>query len=185
MAAGAVGPSCLGKKATMTGSGTIIGTDANDVIVGSDGADTINGRGGDDLICALGGDDTIAGGLGDDRIDAGDGNDSVRGDVLAIGVDAVGGGNDVVHGDAGRDLIAGDSFSVGANAISSSRARVPERDLPRCTQKELCPRTQFQMRTPSGTSIRGTWPQRGRANSWIGFSGSKCTSATGMNPIAR
>ena len=118
----------------MTGSGTIIGTDAN-----SDGADTINGRGGDDLICALGGDDTIAGGLGDDRIEAGDGNDSVRGDVPAIGVDVVGGGNDVVHGDAGRDLIAGDSFSVGANAISSSRARVPERDPPRCTQKELCP----------------------------------------------
>ena len=28
----------------MTGSGTIIGTDANDVIVGSHGADTINGR---------------------------------------------------------------------------------------------------------------------------------------------
>ena len=123
----------------MTGSGTIIGTDANDVIVGSDGADTINGRGGDDLICALGGDDTIAGGLGDDRIDAGDGNDSVQGDVLAIGVDVVGGGNDVVHGDADRDLIAGDSFSVGANATSSSRARAPERDLPRWTQKELCP----------------------------------------------
>jgi len=77
MAAGAVGPSCLGKKATMTGSGTIIGTD-HDVIVGSDGADTINGRGGDDLICALGGDDTIAGGLGDDRIDAGDGEAYLR-----------------------------------------------------------------------------------------------------------
>jgi hypothetical protein len=30
----------------MTGSGTIIGTDANDVIVGPDGADTINGRAG-------------------------------------------------------------------------------------------------------------------------------------------
>lgn len=57
----------------MTGSGTIIGVDTNDVIVGSDGADTINGRGGDNLISALGGDDTIAGGRGDNRIDAGDG----------------------------------------------------------------------------------------------------------------
>ena len=61
-AAGASGrsaPTCFGKKATITGSGTIIGTDANDVIVGSDGADTINGKGGDDRICGLGGDDQI------------------------------------------------------------------------------------------------------------------------------
>jgi hemolysin type calcium-binding protein len=91
-AAAASGASCLGKKATITGSGLIIGTDAD-------------------------GDDTIAGGLGDDRIDASDGNDSVRGDVFGIGVDAVGGGNDVVYGGPGRDLIAGDSFSVGGNAV--------------------------------------------------------------------
>jgi hypothetical protein len=43
----------------------------------------------------------------------------------------------------------------------------------------------YQTTALSTLSIRrGTWPQRGRANSWIGFTGSKRTSASGMNPIA-
>jgi hypothetical protein len=42
--AGAVNtPSCFGKKVTITGSGTLVGTSGSDVIVGSDTADSIDG----------------------------------------------------------------------------------------------------------------------------------------------
>src|SRR3954447_22801404 len=49
---------------TISGSGTIAGTNGNDVIRGSDGPDTISGRNGDDVICGLGGADTLDGGPG-------------------------------------------------------------------------------------------------------------------------
>ena len=45
---------CFGRQATITGSGTIIGTKGDDVIVGSFGDDTIGGLGGNDRICGLG-----------------------------------------------------------------------------------------------------------------------------------
>jgi hypothetical protein len=48
----------------ITGSGTINGTNQNDLILGSAGADTISGRGGDDCILGGGGNDTINGNNG-------------------------------------------------------------------------------------------------------------------------
>ena len=84
-------PTCLGEPATISGSGTIVGTDGPDVIVGSTGNDTILGLGGDDLIC---------GDLGSDTIDGGEGNDFLIGDSslsLLLGQDggmSVPGGND-------------------------------------------------------------------------------------------
>jgi hypothetical protein len=50
----------------VSGTGTIDGTEGNDLIVGSPGADTIN---------ALGGNDCVLGGSGDDQISGGDGTD--------------------------------------------------------------------------------------------------------------
>jgi hypothetical protein len=48
---------CFGRQATIpTGSGTIIGTEGDDVIIGSETTDdTIVGLGGNDRICGLGG----------------------------------------------------------------------------------------------------------------------------------
>jgi Ca2+-binding RTX toxin-like protein len=60
--------------ATVTGSGTIVGTDGPDVIVGSTGNDTILGLGVDDVIC---------GDLGNDSIVGGEGNDLLIGDSPA------------------------------------------------------------------------------------------------------
>ena len=48
----------------VSGSGTINGTDENDLIIGSSDSDTINGMGGDDCIEGAGGLDTIYGGTG-------------------------------------------------------------------------------------------------------------------------
>ena len=45
---------CFGRQATITGSGTIIGTKGADVIVGSLGIDSIGGLGGNDRICGMG-----------------------------------------------------------------------------------------------------------------------------------
>jgi Ca2+-binding RTX toxin-like protein len=48
----------------ITGSGTITGTNQNDLILGSSGADSINGRQGLDCILGGGGDDTLNGFVG-------------------------------------------------------------------------------------------------------------------------
>jgi Ca2+-binding RTX toxin-like protein len=50
----------------ITGSGSITGTEGNDLILGSSGADTIDGLGGDDCILGGGDDDLITGGDGVD-----------------------------------------------------------------------------------------------------------------------
>ncbi len=88
---------CFGSAATVTGAGTIVGTDGDDVIVGSDGADSIQGRGGNDKICAGAGDDTVGGGPGDDQFDGGPGNDNLSG----------GPGNDTILGGEGDDTMDG------------------------------------------------------------------------------
>jgi Ca2+-binding RTX toxin-like protein len=63
--AGAQGPLCMGKRATITGrGGALRGTAGSDVIVGGRGSDRINGNGGHDLICGGGGDDHLRGGDG-------------------------------------------------------------------------------------------------------------------------
>lgn len=90
-------PRCLGKPATVVGSGAVRGTAHADVIVATGGDDQVDGGGGNDRICTGGGDDQIAGGTGSDRVDAGPGADSVEG----------GNGSDWVLGGAGRDSLLG------------------------------------------------------------------------------
>ena len=99
---------CMGVKATITGSGTIVGTNGPDVIVGSSGADTILGGNGNDLIC---------GGQGNDQIDGGNGNDTIFGDdSTSAGDQAVPGGNDSILGNNGNDQIFGEA---GADVIDA------------------------------------------------------------------
>lgn len=88
-------PTCKGKEATITGAGTIRGTNGPDVIVGSAGADRIESGGGADLVCAGAGRDRILGGGGADRLFGEAGNDRMSG----------GAGNDVVNGGAGNDKL--------------------------------------------------------------------------------
>lgn len=70
---------CAGINVTslITGSGTITGTEGNDLILGSFGADTIDGIGGNDCILGGGGDDMITGGDGTDVCIGGPGNDTL------------------------------------------------------------------------------------------------------------
>ncbi len=60
----------------VSGSGTLIGTAANDLIIGSAGADSIDGLGGDDCILGGNGDDIIIGNDGSDVCLGGTGTDS-------------------------------------------------------------------------------------------------------------
>jgi Ca2+-binding RTX toxin-like protein len=99
-------PRCLGKPATIVGTGTIHGTAQADVIVSGPGDDQIFGGGGDDRICADAGNDVIEGGLGSDRIEAGPGDDEVLGDNgsdLVLG----GPGDDRIFGERGNDRLDG------------------------------------------------------------------------------
>ncbi len=60
----------------ITGSGTITGTEGNDLILGSSSADTIDGLGGDDCVLGGGGDDFITGGDGTDVCIGGSGSNT-------------------------------------------------------------------------------------------------------------
>jgi Ca2+-binding RTX toxin-like protein len=97
---------CDEVAATVTGSGTIIGTPGDDVIVGSAGEDSILGLGGNDIICGRGGDDSIVGGDGDDEIFGEGGNDRILGNAGADTIDG-GDGDDTIFGGAGDDSISG------------------------------------------------------------------------------
>lgn len=110
-------PTCYGRAATITGSGSIMGTPGNDVIVGSEEADFIDGAGGNDRICGLGGADEIEGGLGNDRINGGLDNDLLVGDVYEVDAPAVGGGNDLMQGGPGDDYMIGDSYAFDASGV--------------------------------------------------------------------
>ena len=55
----------------ISGSGSITGTNGNDLILGSPGDDVIHGLGGDDCILGGGGNDTISGGDGTDVCNGG------------------------------------------------------------------------------------------------------------------
>ncbi|RJP51263.1 MAG: hypothetical protein C4557_08345 [Anaerolineaceae bacterium] len=70
--------SCAGITVTnlITGSGTLTGTEGNDLILASGGADVIDGLGGSDCILGGGGDDTITGGDGNDVCIGGGGTDT-------------------------------------------------------------------------------------------------------------
>jgi Ca2+-binding RTX toxin-like protein len=60
----------------VTGSGTLTGTEGNDLILASSTADTIDGLGGSDCIVGGGGDDVIDGGADADICIGGDGSDT-------------------------------------------------------------------------------------------------------------
>jgi hypothetical protein len=116
---------CFGRQATITGSGTIIGTPGADVIVGSASAEPIGGLGGNDRICGLGGDDFMSGGLGNDRVNAGPGTDRAGGDFGTVDTIAgtnpdftVDGGNDLLILGPGDDGSTGDHFRVAAGRVS-------------------------------------------------------------------
>ena len=60
----------------VSGSGTLTGTEGNDLILGSSGADIIDGLGGNDCIVGGGGDDSINGNNGTDVCLGGSGNNT-------------------------------------------------------------------------------------------------------------
>ena len=82
-------------------TGTLTGSNGDDVIVGTAGVDTIDGDSGDDIICAGAGDDNIVagGGNGTDTIFGEEGDDVITGDN----------GKDTVCGGEGDDTIAGNN----------------------------------------------------------------------------
>ena len=73
--------SCAGLSLStlITGSGTLTGTEGNDLILASAAADTIDGLGGSDCIVGGSGDDTITGGNDSDICIGGDGADAFTG----------------------------------------------------------------------------------------------------------
>lgn len=76
-----------------SGSGTVDGTNANDLILGSAGADTMRGRQGTDCLMGGDGDDDLRGDQDGDILLGGDGNDSFNG----------GPGTDICDGQGGTD----------------------------------------------------------------------------------
>ncbi len=70
-------PACASLSPTLVvrGSGSITGTDGQDLILGSPGPDKIEGRPGNDCIIGGGGDDVLIGGDGEDVCIGGPGND--------------------------------------------------------------------------------------------------------------
>lgn len=124
---------CLGRRVTITGTGTFNGTSGNDVIVGSSGDDIIDGRGGNDVICGGPGNDQIS--EGNDVpsgaivwFDGGSGNDTLTGPADAAEVHFTGGnGNDQllggVHGISGSEILSGgadDDLLIGGELESSN-----------------------------------------------------------------
>ena len=95
----------LDAEIQVSGSGTIYGTEYDDIINGSNKADIIYGLGGNDTIYAGKGNDKIYGGDGDDvifceegnnRVEGGNGNDAINGSLT---------GRDTIYGGAGDDNI--------------------------------------------------------------------------------
>ena len=97
---------CFGQPATITGNGTVTGTNGDDVIITGNGNDTVDGLGGNDRICTRGGDDYVRGGTGNDQINSGNGNDNTGGQAGNDLVQSTGGDDDV-QGGAGDDRVQG------------------------------------------------------------------------------
>ncbi|WP_425450522.1 calcium-binding protein, partial [Virgifigura deserti] len=89
------------------GSGTLTGTDRNELLHGGDGADRLDGGGGIDLLYGGAGDDEIAGGAGNDYLFGNAGADVLTG----------GAGNDVLKGNAGADLFVYAAANSGHDVI--------------------------------------------------------------------
>ena len=85
---------------SITGSGKIDGTSADDTIIGSDKADTIKAKKGNDTIMAKGGNDKIYGGEGNDIINAGAGKNKIY--------YSLGDGNDTIQYGGGEDTLVFD-----------------------------------------------------------------------------
>lgn len=85
-------------------TGTLMGTNQNDIIVGTAGDDIIYGDEGQDFICGQDGNDTIYGGEGIDILYGGSGHDHMDGgnaiDTLYGGM-----GDDYLNGNHGSDMI--------------------------------------------------------------------------------
>jgi len=177
---------CFGKAATIADhTGTIQGTDGDDVIIGDDGFNNIFRNGGFDRICSGGdgdwiesqaddghiwvkggaGGDLIYGSDEDDRLYGGDGRDTLVGT----------GGNDELHGDAGDDRLQGeagnDELNGGMMTISSMAVpalTVTSRDraktyAPKNSADWSSPAKAHHPRCPivstkrSGLTLLGTW----------------------------
>ena len=78
-------------------TGTLRGTNGNDVIVGTDANDSINGARGNDIICGGAGRDTLRGAQGRDQLFGERGRDRLFG----------GSGRDLCKGGEGRDKVSG------------------------------------------------------------------------------
>jgi Ca2+-binding RTX toxin-like protein len=110
---------CQGRVVTISGTGTIYGTENADVILDLGRESTIYGYGGEDWICAgqnddpiNGSKDIVKGGAGDDHIFGGSGKDELYGEA----------GNDEIVGGADSDRIFGgggnDKISAGTGPYS-------------------------------------------------------------------
>jgi len=93
---------CAGIMVTnlIVGSGTVNGSNANDLILGGPTADSIAGGGGSDCIVGGGGNDNLRGDGGDDVILGGPGADTING----------GAGYDVCYGGPGFDSVTCESW---------------------------------------------------------------------------
>jgi hypothetical protein len=125
-------PTCLGKPATIVGTGegeTLTGSAGSDVIVGRGGDDVIDGLGGNDFLCGSGGDDTLSGGSGRDGLSGGAGSDLLSG---GAGEDALTGGPgidsclDAEHGNGCEAAAEGDAFRWGTFASDGADATVTD-----------------------------------------------------------
>ena len=87
----------LAQGETITGSGTLTGTDFADTITGSATDDTLIGNAGNDVLNAQGGADTLDGGAGVDLMAGGTGDDTYVVDVSSdVVTELVGEGSDTV-----------------------------------------------------------------------------------------
>ena len=86
-------------------SGSVSGTDGNDLFYGGQGNDSIAGLGGNDILLGGAGNDVLRGGFGDDIIEPGLGNDDMDGGTY--GIAAAANGNDTyrINRGGGNDLI--------------------------------------------------------------------------------
>jgi Ca2+-binding RTX toxin-like protein len=86
---------CNGLNLTnvVTGSGFIVGTNANDLILGSSSGDVVFARQGDDCVVTGAGNDVLRGNNDNDYLLAGSGDDNLRGNQ----------GTDVCNGQSGSD----------------------------------------------------------------------------------
>ncbi len=90
-------PACEGKRATVSGTGLVLGSNGDDVITTGEDADRVYAGAGNDAVCTYGGDDRVDGAAGVDRLYGGAGNDALDG----------GDGNDNLFGEAGDDTLLG------------------------------------------------------------------------------